>query len=55
MKSLAERLEQFHVMIDSDYGIDVLDKYPLKDKKWSVFIKLDCGCKRGNQVNSFFI
>jgi len=46
MKVLAEKLEEFHVMVDHNYGIDLLEQNPLQNKQWSVFLKLDCGFKR---------
>ena len=50
MSALAEKLEEFHVMVDHNYGIDLLEQNPLQNKQWSVFLKLDCGFKRGIDI-----
>ncbi|KAL3854648.1 hypothetical protein ACJMK2_013909 [Sinanodonta woodiana] len=45
--ALANRLEAFHVMIDSSYAIESLTQNPLSSgKKWSVLLEVDCGYGR---------
>lgn len=47
MIDLANRLEEFHVMVDSEQGIDDLIATPLQSgNKWSVFLEVDCGYGR---------
>ncbi|XP_076033888.1 D-serine dehydratase-like [Oratosquilla oratoria] len=44
---LTKTLETFHVMVDSDVAVDTLSaNSPPEGKKWSVFLKIDCGNKR---------
>ena len=51
LRDLAMKLEVFHVMLDSLYGIEGLEKNPLPEgKKWSVFLKVDCGKKRSTKI-----
>lgn len=45
ISQLMERLDQFHVMVDSDYGLQVLVDNP-QPKKWSVFLAVDIGYGR---------
>ncbi|XP_074642370.1 D-serine dehydratase-like [Tubulanus polymorphus] len=46
-KVLAEKLQAFHVMVDSLHGIEALAENPLKDgQNWSVLLKIDIGSKR---------
>ncbi|XP_053386323.1 D-threo-3-hydroxyaspartate dehydratase-like [Mercenaria mercenaria] len=45
--NLANRLEEFHVMVDSLQGLKGLIATPLKEgKQWSVFLEVDCGYGR---------
>ncbi|XP_052772527.1 D-threo-3-hydroxyaspartate dehydratase-like isoform X2 [Mya arenaria] len=45
--SLATRLEAFHVMVDSVVGMQGVIDTPLDgDKKWNVFMEVDCGYGR---------
>ena len=45
---LLSRLEKFHVLVDNCVILDALTAYPLPDgKKWSVFLKVNCGYNRG--------
>ena len=49
---LTSRLEKFHVNVDNSVILSALDEYTSlpADKKWSVFLKVDCGNKRGNTI-----
>ena len=45
--SLVQRLEQFHVVIDTEDGVRLLEKYPPDgDKIWSVLLFVDVGDER---------
>jgi D-serine deaminase-like pyridoxal phosphate-dependent protein len=45
---LMERLQKFHVFVDNDVILKALVNVSLpKGKKWSVFLKVDCGYRRG--------
>ena len=45
---LLSRLEKFHVLVDNYVILDSLVVYPLPEgKKWSVFLKVNCGYNRG--------
>ena len=45
---LVNKLELFHITVDNVEIIDALGKYNLpKTKKWSVFLMVDCGYRRG--------
>ena len=47
MRALHDKLAQFHVMLDSRYGLELLIKNAHATKPWSVFLKIDTGDKRG--------
>ncbi|KAL9958451.1 hypothetical protein ACROYT_G035463 [Oculina patagonica] len=40
------RLDKFHVLIDNYVILDALTAAPLEGKKWSVFLKVNCGYNR---------
>jgi D-serine deaminase-like pyridoxal phosphate-dependent protein len=45
--ALAERLDQYHVMVVNFEGVELLKNTPPPpNKKWSVFLKVDCGYPR---------
>ncbi|NWI18574.1 DSD1 dehydratase, partial [Crypturellus soui] len=45
--ALAERLDAFHVLLDSAAGLALLRARPLRPgKRWLVWLKLDCGNRR---------
>ena len=45
--ALTERLSQYHVMVVNFEGVEILTKIPPPlNKKWSVFLKIDCGYPR---------
>lgn len=45
--ALTARLNQFHVMVDSRLAVETLrETTPPMGKKWSVFLKVDCGNNR---------
>ena len=45
--ALTEKLSQYHVMVVNDEGVEILTKInPPPNKKWSVFLKVDCGYSR---------
>ena len=45
--TLTERLNQYHVMVVNLEGVEILRKTPPPpNKKWSVFLKVDCGYSR---------
>ncbi|KAH3787470.1 D-threo-3-hydroxyaspartate dehydratase-like [Dreissena polymorpha] len=47
VQSLASRLADFHLMVDSVVGIDGIIETPLDgDRKWSVFVEIDCNYGR---------
>lgn len=47
VRTLTERLEKFHVMVDSRLAVDLLlETPPPPSKTWSVFLKVDCGNNR---------
>ena len=42
------QLEKFHVLIDNQVILDSLvANHPGQEKKWSVFLKVNCGYNRG--------
>lgn len=46
--NLVQRLEKFHVFVDNDVILKALADFSLPEgKKWSVFMKVDCGYGRG--------
>ena len=47
MQELANRLERFLVMVDSDYHVELLTANQPTGKKWTVLLKVDVGAKRG--------
>jgi len=47
LQRLASRLTAFHVFIDSESELKLLQQNPLTDKLWSVYIEVDCGHGRG--------
>ena len=53
MKALHLKLEKLHVMVDSDYGVNVLEKHSVAEKKWSAFLMIDAGDKRSQLYMSF--
>lgn len=45
---LLQRLEKFHVVIDNHVVLDALvSNRPTQGKKWSIFLKVNCGYNRG--------
>lgn len=53
---LLSRLEKFHVLIDNLVVLKALVNNPPKEgKKWSVFLKVDCGYNRGKDDGTFFL
>uniref|UniRef100_H2ZEA5 D-serine dehydratase n=1 Tax=Ciona savignyi TaxID=51511 RepID=H2ZEA5_CIOSA len=51
--ALSEQLEKFTVFVDDPLIIQQLDKYKLKDKKWSILVEVDVGGSRsGVQADS---
>lgn len=44
---LLVRLEKFHVLVDNYVILDALTASPPKGKKWSIFLKVNCGYNRG--------
>ena len=45
---LLARLEKFHVLVDNNVILDALTASPPPGgKKWSVFLKVNCGYNRG--------
>lgn len=50
MSRLANRLEIFHVIVDNDASVQLLEDNPLTNSKWSVLVKVDCGGARGKQL-----
>lgn len=45
---LAQRLQEFQVLVDSPQGLEMLLQNPLPGgKRWLVWLKLDCGNGRG--------
>ena len=48
---LLSRLEKFHVLIDNLVVLKALvNNLPKEGKKWSVFLKVDCGYNRGKEL-----
>ena len=47
MQELHKKLEKFHVMVDSVYGIEQLAAAKIEGKPWGVYLKIDTGDKRG--------
>jgi len=47
LKRLADRVTEFHVLIDNETELKLLEQNPLTDKLWSVFVEVDCGYGRG--------
>jgi len=48
LKRLAGRLGEFHLLVDSEAELKLLQRSPVtEDKTWSVFIEVDCGYGRG--------
>lgn len=43
---LASKLSSFHVIVDSDSGVQLLENNKIPDKKWSVLVKVDTGGSR---------
>ncbi|XP_020613028.1 uncharacterized protein LOC110051334 isoform X2 [Orbicella faveolata] len=43
---LLVRLEKFHVLVDNYVILDALTASPPKGKKWSIFLKVNCGYNR---------
>ena len=44
---LRRRLDSYHVMVDKEEAADILLRSaPPQGKKWSAFLKIDCGNKR---------
>jgi len=53
---LLERLQKFHIFVDNDFTLKALISYPPpQGKKWSVFMKVDCGNDRGNYSSVIWI
>ena len=53
LKKLMERLESFHLLMDSENGLKLLEACSIiPNKKWSVFLKVDVGYHRGNVSNT---
>ncbi|KXJ17400.1 uncharacterized protein LOC110234072 [Exaiptasia diaphana] len=50
---LLEQLQMFHLFIDNDVHLQALKNHPPPEgKKWSVFMKVDCGyCRAGVKYN----
>ena len=47
--TLAERLEAFHVLVDSPDALALLKRRPLgHSKRWKVWLKIDCENGRGD-------
>ncbi|CAH1802444.1 unnamed protein product, partial [Owenia fusiformis] len=47
LQGFVNKLESFHVTVDSDYNLDILRDSTLNDgKKWSVFVMVDTGYGR---------
>lgn len=47
LQTLAQRLEEFHVVLDTEEGVKLLEKQPLDGgKKWSVYLFVDVGDQR---------
>jgi len=47
---LAGQLDAFHLLIDSEAELKLLEQNPVPDKMWSVYIEVDCGYGRGQAV-----
>ncbi|NXK89667.1 DSD1 dehydratase, partial [Formicarius rufipectus] len=42
--ALAQRLQQFQLLVDSPHGLELLRRHPLPGgKRWLVWLKVDCG------------
>ena len=53
LKKLMERLESFHLLMDSENGLKLLEACSIiPNKKWSVFLMVDVGYHRGNGSNT---
>jgi D-serine deaminase-like pyridoxal phosphate-dependent protein len=48
LKSLAEKLTNFQLTIDSDEGLRLLEKWPPQGRKWNVLLMIDVGYGRGH-------
>lgn len=46
MSRLAARLDIFHVIVDNEVSVQLLEDNPLTNSKWSVLVKVDCGGSR---------
>ena len=47
MLALANKLDMFHVFVESEIGIQSLIDTPLNDgKRWSAILEVDCGYGR---------
>ena len=47
LQSLAQRLEEFHLVVDTEQGVRLLESHPLDgEKKWSVYLFVDVGDER---------
>jgi D-serine deaminase-like pyridoxal phosphate-dependent protein len=46
MSRLAARLNIFHVIVDNEVSVQLLEDNPLTNSKWSVLVKVDCGGSR---------
>lgn len=44
---LLVQLEKFHVLVDNYVILNALTASPPKGKKWSIFLKVNCGYNRG--------
>ena len=54
--ALANKLDQFHLLYDSNHGLEGLINTPLNDgKKWSVFLDIDCGLGRSKQFSYLIV
>ena len=50
-KLVAEKLNKFHILVNSEEGVEIAEKTPPpQDKKWSLFLKIDTGYHRGKSV-----
>nr|XP_022326315.1 uncharacterized protein LOC111126166 isoform X2 [Crassostrea virginica] len=45
-KKLHEKCSKFHLMFDNEEAIYALERNPMKNKAWTVFLELDIGGKR---------
>jgi D-serine deaminase-like pyridoxal phosphate-dependent protein len=47
LSQLAAKLDSFHLLVDSESTVKLLEDNPLSDKKWSILVKVDTGGGRG--------